>query len=442
MSDLRLAMMYIISRSSQIDTSANASLFAHIVQSYLTLNYQFALDTNRAFPAAAIAADTVVDSLASVKFRNLRRNEWYFWHVRAMAMDRSDSSLWSNIDSFFVAPGNMAPTVNVTAPNGGESWIVGALQDITWTDMDDIGVTAHKLEYSIDGGTNWLQIRDWTDGDPHTYAWTIPGTVSIQSRVKVSCRDASNNIATDLSNSNFTIQDDVSPSVTVINPNGRERWYGNNIQNITWTDSDNLDISSYRLEYTANSGSNWNVIIDWTSGDPHTYAWTVPNISSRSCLVRVLCGDASGNIGSDASDRLFAIRLGSVPVISGVKDSSLERDQNDAYNSDSSADTSLPVLAGSLRAPGQVPNDYYLAQSYPNPFNAQTNIEYGLPVASPVRIEIYDVLGRDVETLIDETQEAGYHHIIWNAGNYPSGMYLCRINAGHFAETRKMLLVK
>ena len=81
-------------------------------------------------------------------------------------------------------------------------------------------------------------------------------------------------------------------------------------------------------------------------------------------------------------------------------------------------------------------------ENYPNPFNATTTIQYNLPMASDVTIDIYDLLGNKVETLIDKNQQAGYHRVIWNADDFSSGMYFYKIQARDFMDSRKMLLLK
>ena len=88
------------------------------------------------------------------------------------------------------------------------------------------------------------------------------------------------------------------------------------------------------------------------------------------------------------------------------------------------------------------PRKFSVSQNYPNPFNAATVIRYSLPEPSDVKIEIFDTLGRKVETLIDEKQQAGYHQVIWKAEDRSSGIYLYRIEAGDNVETRKMLLLR
>jgi predicted outer membrane repeat protein len=90
----------------------------------------------------------------------------------------------------------------------------------------------------------------------------------------------------------------------------------------------------------------------------------------------------------------------------------------------------------------ELPQRFILLQNYPNPFNASTSIRYVLPVASNVRIEIFDILGRNVVTLLEERQKAGYHQIVWNSEDQSSGLYFCRIVAGDFVSTKTMTLLK
>jgi hypothetical protein len=89
-----------------------------------------------------------------------------------------------------------------------------------------------------------------------------------------------------------------------------------------------------------------------------------------------------------------------------------------------------------------LPKTFALEQNYPNPFNPTTLISYQLPVASNVLLKVYDVLGREVMTLVNERQEAGAYNFTLNASSLSSGVYFYRLQAGRFVETKKMMLVK
>lgn len=85
---------------------------------------------------------------------------------------------------------------------------------------------------------------------------------------------------------------------------------------------------------------------------------------------------------------------------------------------------------------------YELAQNYPNPFNPMTTIRYQIPEGGFVSLKVYDVLGKEVATLVNGAKEAGSHWVSFNASGLASGVYFYRLQAGGFAETRKMMLVK
>ena len=89
-----------------------------------------------------------------------------------------------------------------------------------------------------------------------------------------------------------------------------------------------------------------------------------------------------------------------------------------------------------------VPVSYFLGQNYPNPFNASTNIKFGLPEPSEVTVEVFNINGRKVVTLVNEYLSAGYHNVSWHADNVSSGAYFYRIRANDFISQKKLVLVK
>lgn len=89
-----------------------------------------------------------------------------------------------------------------------------------------------------------------------------------------------------------------------------------------------------------------------------------------------------------------------------------------------------------------IPANFQLRQNYPNPFNPQTTIVFGLPNTSQVTVIVYNLKGEWIETLCDGKKPAGYHNLVWNAGNRPTGVYFIKMQAGSFVQVTKCVLVK
>ena len=118
------------------------------------------------------------------------------------------------------------------------------------------------------------------------------------------------------------------------------------------------------------------------------------------------------------------------------------------------ADTSLRGIILAVKDEYGLPLTYSLEQNYPNPFNPKTDIRYQIAPARPdesgqsggdggfVSLKIYDVLGREVATLVNEVKPPGIYSVSWNANGFPSGVYFYRLQVKSFVETKKLLLLK
>ena len=89
-----------------------------------------------------------------------------------------------------------------------------------------------------------------------------------------------------------------------------------------------------------------------------------------------------------------------------------------------------------------IPDVYVLEQNYPNPFNPSTKIKFSISKESNVNLSIYNVLGELISSLVNEQMKPGYYEYDFNASNLATGVYLYRIKAGNFVETKKMILMK
>lgn len=90
----------------------------------------------------------------------------------------------------------------------------------------------------------------------------------------------------------------------------------------------------------------------------------------------------------------------------------------------------------------QMPTEFTISQNYPNPFNPSSNIRFGLPESGEVRLEVYNMLGQRVTTLVDQRMQAGWHTVTFDASTLSSGTYIYRITSGDFVQTKKMMLIK
>lgn len=99
-------------------------------------------------------------------------------------------------------------------------------------------------------------------------------------------------------------------------------------------------------------------------------------------------------------------------------------------------------LMGIVPIGKEIPREFSLAQNFPNPFNPLTTIKFDIPKESNITITVFDILGKEVETLVNENVKAGEYKVSWDAGRYASGVYFYRLEAGEFITTKKMVVIK
>jgi hypothetical protein len=292
-------------------------------------------------------------------------------------------------------------SVRVLVPNGGECWELGQVHTVIWYWQNWSGTFQNvKIELSRDAGKTWETLDSCTSNNGF-WQGIITGPVSDRCLIKIS--DCADGIPSDVSDSFFTIGE----VVTVTSPNGGEIWPTDTTCSITWTSSCFTD--KIKLEYSTNSGGSWITILDSTANDS-SEPWVIPNTPSKSCLVRI--SDVADSV-ADTSDSLFTIGPGS-----GVSDDQKEKEFT-----------------------------FSLAQNFPNPFNPNTFIQFSLPVSGKISLKIYNLLGQEVKTLIDEEKRAGEYEVLWDGKDnfgedVASGIYFYRVAVGDFSETRKLVLLK
>jgi hypothetical protein len=226
----------------------------------------------------------------------LEGRPWYGEGGSVNAMAMSDTGLYMG-GEFIMAGGKASANLarwfiplEVTAPNGGETWEAGSGQTITWTGTAE----AVKIEYSADNGATWTTLVESMANTGSLYG-AAPNTPSSQCLIRIS--DTAFPGRSDMSDGTFTIT-----GFIVTSPNGGEIWTAGSVQTITWTTLGSFP--TVRLLYSTNDGSTWTEIAASTA-NTGSYPWTVPATLSTQCLVRIR--DASDNNPYDTSDAVFSI---------------------------------------------------------------------------------------------------------------------------------------
>lgn len=175
------------------------------------------------------------------------------------------------------------------------------------------------------------------------------------------------------------------------------------------------------------SGSNNGLVKAFLTGPSSAFGW-------------------GGSIITPGSSTSEKIRMNAALSPNGVSMLSWQDNRNDGgiYAQNINLDGTFGNPVGVNPVSSNVPDKYYLSQNYPNPFNPSTEIKFAVASGSqgPVKLIIYDVLGEEVSTLVNQNLKPGEYEVNWNASNIPSGVYFYRLVTQDFTSTKKMMLIK
>ncbi len=372
------------------------------------------------------------------------------------------------------------PVANLSSPDGGEVWKVGSSHALLWSASDNVSVSSVDLAWSNNGGSSWNPIAT-AIANTGSYPWLVPAIATGAGRARVTARDPSGNFGVDSSSTAFTIDswtitagataggsitpsgvvavsegansnfviapgsgfqvsgltvdgtavgalaayqfsavttyhtiaasflDIAAPAVAVTSPAGGEVWAQGSVHDITWTAVDNLAVDSLTVEYSLSGALGPWAPVAHALANSGTYTWITPAFDSDSMLVRVTAYDPALNAGVGSSAGLFT--LGNTTL--GV------------------GGTGALTLA--------------LGHPTPNPSRGVTHIDFSLPQAGAVRLEVFDLSGRRVWSQ-EGSLPAGMYSRTWNGrgndgGPAGGGLYFVRLVTPWGTQGRRLVLL-
>jgi hypothetical protein len=278
---------------------------------------------------------------------------------------------------------------------GGGTWYVGEQHWIRWTRENCTGPVDLQVQ-RLDRSQPWEQIAQSLSD---SLLWTVTGPATDYAMLRLVLTDHPD--VFDTTDTPFHIAE---PRVTVVAPNGGETIEAGQPIRLRWEGvgfEGGVGIGLWRGDPV----NHFDTLFVNTPNDS-SEIWTVTGPAATGCYLVVV--SESNPALFDTSDAPFVIQGGD-------------------------------AIWSRL---GQIPKEYELSPAYPNPFNGQTTIEYAMPKSGRVTVVIFDVLGREVQTLVNTSHVAGYYRLQWDASLVGSGVYFVRMSSAEFVATRKLYLIK
>ena len=305
--------------------------------------------------------------------------------------------------SMYRAPVDVAPTVTVNGPNGGESWAAGSVQAIQWSSFNVTGNV--RIDLSRNGGVSFAETLFANTANDGSESWVVTGPASSTVRIRISSVDQP--AVADTSNTNFSI---VQPVVMVTAPNGGENWVALSSYTVQWTSS-NLT-GNVKIELSRNSGNNYETLFASTPDDG-SENWTPSMPATAEALVRVSSadipsvGDTSNGVFTIASPFYFFAYL-------TIRD-----------NGNESSVLEFGTAAGATDGIDPVYGEYELPPRPPvGAFDVRWSVAGTQGVLRDIRDTIDQGRSQVVYTGLLQAGAGGYPFTLeWNPGELPSGMF-------------------
>jgi hypothetical protein len=395
-------------------------------------------------------------------------------------------------DGFFddISPINTYRNAAITSPNGGETWKVGRVYNITWTKPSQ--AASVKVQYSLDNGSTWSNITE-TAVDVMTlgYLWQVPNVNSNECLIRLV--DAVSGMEIDKTDNLFSI---LPPANFIMTPSAKDPvYFGGNISAIKWTVE---EPSKVRFEFSTDGVSNWTTVASDVNSQNGQVQWTIPtNINTKSAVIamydvatgqflaasepfRILAGNVAITSPSINEKLVGAtikkVRWNSLNVLNfdlqlsvdnGNTWESVQHNVNalknvfdwnvkDGINSDVALVRAIynndPDMEYSRSAkfgikPSATPVEgeeftFNIDVPSPNPFTTNTNFNYSVPNDELVKVELYNTAGTKLSTLVDGMVAKGSHNVELKGTNLAAGVYYIKLTAGTNSMVQEVVLTK
>ena len=323
--------------------------------------------------------------------------------------------------------------ISLISPLGGQQWYSGTTHNIQWSSSN---ISLIKIEFSSDSGATWTIIADSVQASQDSLAWLVPDINSSNCFVKV----------VSLTDSTYTSQS--SSPFQIARQLNSPGW--------TYTITGNNHIiliplsANPTINDTAIAGGDYIGVFYDSSGTLACGGYAIWD-GTRNISVTAWGDDPTspnpdgfGN-GEVFKWRIWQHKTGKTFFAHATYTINPQFPNDSTFVSNGiSALASLngyqPITA--VQESRAIPEEYALYQNYPNPFNPTTMISYDLPKRTHVVLTVYDILGRNVMTLVNVVEQPGSYEVNFNASDLPSGVYFYRLTAGSFVATKKLLLLK
>lgn len=304
------------------------------------------------------------------------------------------------------------------AGNGGDA-VVGIK-----VDSDNNIIASGITDMGASQGFNFLTLK-YDPSGIKLWEKQYDGTSNAADYATAMTIDAANNIyLTGLTTQLFGSRLDSNYATIKYDPNGNQMW-------ISFYDGPNNSVDVSRSVFVDNSS---NVYISGSSKGTTSDDYATIKYSPSGSQVWVMAYNGTGNL-NDYSSSVVADNSGNAYVTGRSYGSGSDYDYATIKYGD---------LIGIQPVVNEVPDRFSLSQNYPNPFNPVTKIQFSIPGSSvgQILLTVYDILGREIATLVNEQLKPGKYEVNWDASNYPSGTYLYTLTTEYFNQTKRMVLIK